>query len=230
MQSLKPHSAELEQEVMARGITRVTHFTPSINLLSIFQQGDLLSRNQLAGVVANHPELHLNDFIEINDKLRLDKKPDYINLSIEHPNHLLLARFRQACREWCDSWCVIAVQPRCIFYVDTLFSVGNAASSYAKSCGISGSVSAFRALFEDRIEASNLNSSRSLTRDNLRPCMPTDVQAEVLVKDRLSTADFIALYFETNEHMQRARGALSLFGGITVPQCAVEPSLFKERN
>lgn len=40
----KAQHIEFENEIANRGISQLVHFTPTINLLSIFEQGKLLSR------------------------------------------------------------------------------------------------------------------------------------------------------------------------------------------
>ena len=98
MPTYKPDRAVFEAEVIRRGITRVVHFTPAINLISIYGQKALLSREQLKRLTVEYPDLHLADYVEINDQLRLDHLNDYLNLSIQHPNHLLFKKFRESCR------------------------------------------------------------------------------------------------------------------------------------
>ena len=41
---LKPNYIEFQNEIEQRGIEHLIHFTPAINLLSIFEQDKLLSR------------------------------------------------------------------------------------------------------------------------------------------------------------------------------------------
>jgi hypothetical protein len=226
----KPDHARFENEVVRRGITRLAHFTPTINLLSIFEQGALLSRKQLRQLSVERPELHLDDFIEINDKLRLDKMEDHINLSVQYPNHLLFQRFRDSCRSWCDSWCVIALSPSCLWLDETLFSIGNAASSYSQRQGINGSFEKFVSLFQPRVAASNANNQRVLTRNGLADCHPTDVQAEVLVRGRIPISEIEEIYFETDEELKRSRGAISIMHSIGLPPFVIDPSLFKQRG
>ena len=42
--NLKQNYIEFQKEIADRGIEHLIHFTPTINLLSIFEQGKLLSR------------------------------------------------------------------------------------------------------------------------------------------------------------------------------------------
>jgi hypothetical protein len=222
----KPDRAVFEAEVMRRGITRVVHFTPSINLISIFGQEALLSREQLKRLTVEYPDLHLADYVEINDQLRLDHLNDFLNLSIQHPNHWLFKKFRESCRNWCDSWCVIALTTECLWFADTMFSIGNAASSYSKRHGINGLFTTFCSLFQDKVIAGNMYNQRVLTRTNLADCHPTDAQAEVLVKTHIPSNCITAIFFETQEEASRSRAAISLFVKSQLPQFVVNPQLF----
>ena len=226
----KPDRARFENEATRRGITRLVHFTPAMNLLSIFEQGALLSRKQLRQLSVESPDLHLDDFVEINDKLRLDKMEDHINISIQHPNHWLFKCFQDSCRSWCDSWCVIALSPACLWLDETLFSIGNAASSYSRRHGIDGSLEKFLALFQAKITAGNAYNQRVLTRNGLADCHPTDVQAEVLVSGRIPISKIQEVYFETDEELKRSKGAISVMCSVDLPPFVVDPSLFKQRG
>lgn len=224
--SYKPDRAAFEAEVKRRGITRVVHFTPTINLISIYEQKALLSREQLKRLTVEYPDLHLADYVEVNDQLRLDNMNDYLNLSIQHPNHWLFKKFRDSCRNWYDSWCVITLTPECLWYADTMFSIGNAASSYSKRHGINGLYKTFCSLFQDKVVAGNMYDQRILTRANLADCHPTDAQAEVLVKERIHIDCITDIFFETQEEASRSRAAISLYVTTPLPPFTVNPQLF----
>jgi len=224
--SYKPDKAAFEAEVARRGITRIVHFTPTINLISIYEQGALLSREQLKRLAIKYPDLHLADYVEINDRLRLDNLNDYINLSIQAPNYRLFRKFRNSCQNWCDSWCVIALNTECIWYADTMFSIGNAAASYSKRYGINGRFKTFCALFQDKVVSGNINNQRILTRTNLAACYPTDPQAEVLVKGRIPIDCITEVFFETQEEASRLRAAISLLVTTPLPPFTVDSDVF----
>jgi hypothetical protein len=224
--SLKPDRTSFEAEVARRGITRLVHFTPTINLISIYEQGALLSREQLKRLVMEYPELHLGDYVEINDRLRLDNLNDYLNLSIQHPNHWLFQKFRDSCRNWCNSWCVIACKPECLWYVDTMFSIGNAASSISKQHGVNGQYKTFCSLFQDKVVAGNIYSQRILTRINLADCHPTDAQAEVLVKGRIPIDCITEVFFETQEEASRSHAAIVVSVKTPLAPFNVNPQIF----
>src|SRR5687767_10041146 len=138
----KQNHIEFKKEISDRGIECLIHFTPTINLLSIFEQGKLLSRALLE---KNDIDDTLLDFIEFLDSIRFDDK-NYINLSLTSPNYFLFNRFRERTEDKpYVNWCVLKINPKYIYKSDTLFSVTNAASSIAKyTYGISGDIQKFR--------------------------------------------------------------------------------------
>ncbi|HQO09816.1 MAG TPA: DarT ssDNA thymidine ADP-ribosyltransferase family protein [Clostridiales bacterium] len=215
-----------KDEVERRGINRVVHFTPAINLISIYEQGSILSREQLKKLTVEYPQLHLEDYVEVNDRLRLDNLNDYINLSIQHPNYYLFKKFRNSCKNWCDSWCVISLNPECLWYESTLFSIGNAASSVSKEFGINGKYTTFLSLFQDNLISGNINHQTVLSRKGIKDYHPTDVQAEVLVKGQISTECISEVFFETQEEASRFRAAISLTVNTKLPPFTVNSNLF----
>lgn len=217
----------IEEEVVRRQITRLVHFTPTMNLLSIFEQGALLSRHQLRKLSVEYPDLYLDDYVEINDKLRLDGLEDFINLSIQHSNHYLLKVFKESCHSWCDSWCVIAISPQYLYLKDTLFSIGNAASTASKRFGIDATYDKFSAMFNEKIYREN---QLVYTRSRIKKCYPTDVQAEVLVRSKIAVEDIIEVYFESDEELHRSRGAIQILYSGEIPQFTVNGSMFHQRR
>ena len=199
----KQNHIEFKKEISDRGIEYLIHFTPTINLLSIFEQGKLLSRALLE---KNDIDDTLLDFIEFLDSIRFDDK-NYINLSLSSPNYFLFNRFRERTQDKpYINWCVLKINPKYIYKTDTLFSVTNAASSIAKhTYGISGDIEKFRKLFENGITSKVGN----LQRGNLKSKYPTDVQAEVLVKNEILLSDILQVCFKDEADLARGKAALS---------------------
>lgn len=227
---LKPDYQLFEQAVQQRGITRLIHFTPMLNLISIAQQQALLSVSELEKFNSEHWELYLKDYIQSNDNLRLDGMRDHINISIEHPNELLFTRFREKyANAMFSPWCVLALKPELLWHEGTLLSVGNAASRASRVAGFDGSFSKFETLFAPSVASRNVYGSRVLTREGLAPSHPTDVQAEVLVPKRVPVSMITALYFEDQESMIISKGAFSAIGLSLSVEWGVLPSLFQRR-
>jgi len=205
----KENKNEFKKEISDRGIEHLIHFTPTINLLSIFEQNKLLSRALLE---KNDIDDTLLDFIEFLDGIRFDDK-SYINLSLTSPNYFLFNRFRERTHDKpYINWCVLKINPKYIYKTNTLFSVTNAASSIAKNTyGISGDIHKFKKLFENGI----ISKIGNLQRINLKSKYPTDVQAEVLVKNDILLSDILQVCFKDEADLARGKAALSDYNTST---------------
>lgn len=195
------------EEIRNKAINSLVHFTSTINLMSIYEQGHILSRDELKGLGIDNPEL--DDYVEFNDSIRLDKRESYINTSIMFPNHFLFSRFRQKSALAYMNWCVIRIDPKYIYAEDTLFSVTNAASSAARNqYGIRGDIDAFRKLFDSPLTISGFSGQRTLVRSNTAEYHTTCVQAEVLVKERIPVEDIIEVCFKDDAELSATRAAM----------------------
>jgi len=206
-----------ETELSTRGITRLIHFTTEQNLPIIMEAGSVLSRSHLTEI--RHPDESILDAVVTNDQVRLDNRPDYVNVSIEHPNIPLLNAYKRRNSLSHVNWCLLALSPELIFHRDTLFAITNAASNRAKKAGISGDISDFRRLFSDTAKPNDsaLNSNSKY---------PVDIQAEVLYQGSIPTGYIDEVIFETDEHQAKTVAALRLLG-VPVPKNKVDPRMFK---
>jgi hypothetical protein len=221
--SLKDDAACFRSDIAIRGISRLVHFTTLINLFSIFEQGALLSRNRLDYLQITTPDLHLDHYLTINDRLRLDYAPNYVNLSIQLPNKWLLKAFKSAPERQDDVWCILAIDIEPIVWHDTLFSVNNAASTAARLAGIGPTLNHWKALFALSVKGSGARVfSRATMPDNL----PTDAQAEVLVKDELPISLIQEVIFENDVDLCTARGSLPLVTKSPLPTLRTDSTLF----
>lgn len=199
---------ELRKEVNKRRIEYLIHFTPTINLLSIFEQGKLLSRALLEQFDIDQTDIF--DYIEFTDDIRFDDK-SFINLSIQHPNSFLFNRFQQkTSNENHINWCVLKIDKKYIYYHNTLFSVTNAANSHNKrNIGITGGVNKFRQMFAEALQIVTSYNSRTISRNGLKSKYPTDEQAEVLVKNEISISDILQVCFKDEKDLAAGKAALS---------------------
>lgn len=206
----KENHKEFQDEIDRRSIDCLIHFTPTINLFSILENNWLMSRARLEEL--DIEQFDILDYAQFTDAVRYDDK-NYINLSISSPNTFLFSRFKERTRDdMTITWCILKIDPRFIFHEDTLFSVTNAASNAAKSqYGITGDIKKFRMLFKERLEIATFNERRVLDRAGLHPKYPTDVQAEVLVKDRIPVSGIQEVCFDSMEAMAEAKAAMSFF-------------------
>ena len=219
---LKQNYLEFEQEIVKRRIDYLIHFTPTINLLSIFELGKLMSRKLLEEFDVEQTDIF--DYVEFTDEVRFDDK-SYINLSIQHPNTFLFNRFRVKTAENIHvNWCVITIDKKYIYEKNTLFSVTNAANSHNKrNVGVTGDLDKFKRLFDNSINIVTSYNSRTITRNNLKDKYPTDEQAEVLVKNEIPIEAIINVCFKDANDLATGKAALSDFN---TSNFIVDASLF----
>lgn len=204
----KLNYTEFKKEITDRGIEHLIHFTPTINLLSIFEQGKLLSRAMLERFDIDQTDIF--DYIEFTDNIRFDDK-NFINLSIQHPNSFLFNRFREKTKSDVHiNWCVLKINIKYIYQIDTLFSVTNAANSHNKrNIGVTGDINKFQMMFANSLQIVTSYNTKTRSRNGLKPKYPTDEQAEVLVRNEISTSDILQVCFKDNVDLAAGKAALS---------------------
>lgn len=194
---------KIQLEVERRGIKNLVHFTPTINLMSIFEQGALISRAGLEALDID--KFDVLDYVQFTDSIRHDDK-DYINLSVTTPNHFLFKRFRERTKE--DPtilWCVLLINLQPLYWKETKYSVTNAASIAAQNYGINGDFDLFNKMFSDEL----MTKQKIYRAPNYPKNQTTDLQAEVLVKDRLPMSCIERAYFPDEESMATTLAAFS---------------------
>ena len=199
-----------QKEIYERGIEYLVHFTPTINLFSILENQELMSRAKLESL--DIEQFDILDYVRFTDDFRYDNK-NYINLSLSGPNKFLFSRFRQKTKDdFTINWCVLKIDPKHIYDKNSLFSVTNAASNAAKrQFGISGDIRKFKMLFEEQLNINTSKGVRPLTRKSVHPKYPTDVQAEILVRDTIPSESIMEVCFESEEKLAEAKAAMSAF-------------------
>ena len=159
------------------------HFTQATNLASILHHG-IYSRGkaQDVGITSN-----------INDNLRLDNRLNGTSLSIAHPNAKMLYKYRLENPN--ADWIVLAIAPSVLWEKDCVFCKKNAATKLIRGMPTSQlkTSQAFQSLFDDDV---GIHNQSSRVKQNLYPCDPTDVQAEILVFDIIEPQYINAIIFE----------------------------------
>lgn len=208
--SLKNKHCDFIKEIKERGIEYLIHFTPTLNLYSILEQKKIMSRSILESL--DIEQYDILDFVQFTDNVRYDDRR-YVNLSVSSPNTFLFSKFmKKTANDMTINWCVLKIDPKHIYDLDTLFSVTNAASSAAKKqYGISGDIEKFKMLFEDKLSFSTFNGTRDIVRGDILKKYPTDIQAEVLVKEVIPSSSIISVCFKTKHHLAEAKAAMSEF-------------------
>ena len=204
----KQNYIEFQKEISNREIEHLIHFTPTINLLSIFEQGKLLSRALLEKFDIDQTDIF--DYIEFTDDIRFDDK-SFINLSVQYPNSFLFNRFREKTKNDIHiNWCVLKIDKKYIYQTDTLFSVTNAANSHNKrNVRVTGDIDKFKMMFANTLQIVTSYNSKTLSRNSLKPKYPTDEQAEVLVKNEISIIDIFQVCFKDEKDLAQGKAALS---------------------
>lgn len=210
-----------KNEVKARKIERLVHFTPLRNLVGIFEQECILSRDELEKLGAESSALDLWDYISINDKIRLDNLSQFVNTSIQNINYPLLQIFRKRLSSEFPSWCVLEISVDLIWGEHTLFSIGNAASKASKHLGIDGSFEKFLRLFEYESRA---HEHTEFDFSGLN--QPVDVQSEVLILDKIPMTAIQKICFESEADKLTALGTARMFSSGPLPEFAVDLSMF----
>lgn len=208
--SLKPNHIEFQKEIEQREIECLIHFTTTINLFSVLENNELMSRTKLENL--DIKQFDILDYVQFIDDVRFDDK-NYINLSLSGPNTFLFSKFRQKTKdEFTINWCVIKLDPKHIYDTETLFLITNAALNVAKrQYGISGDLDKFKMLFIEQLNINTYNGVRTISRNSVHLKYLTDVQAEILVKDEISSDSILAVCFESEEKMAEAKVAMSRF-------------------
>ena len=210
---LKLDYAVFIEEIEKREIEYLIHFTPTINLLSIFEQGKLFSRKRLEQLDIDQTDIF--DYVEFTDKIRFDDK-NYINLSIQHPNSFLFNRFREKTADKSHIyWCVLRIDKKYIYHQSTLFSITNAANSHnKKKIRVTGDINKFQMMFVDTLQIVTSYDSKTIQRGNLKPKYPTDEQAEVLVMNEIPISDILQICFKDEQDLATGKAALGEYDTI----------------
>lgn len=202
----------IRQECASRGITRICHFTQSRNLAHIFDDplGLCSTRTLQEHDLPHNP----------TDTERFDGRNDLICCSIEYPNTYYFIKVREREPLFKD-WVVLMIDPSYLWHPETCFCPCNA----ARSCGgyIRTGFEGFLSLYAP-ISPGFTAYSRSARH---LPAAPTDIQAEVLLKDPipLDSITGIAVHTEDQAHREICRLRLQ---GITIDKpIYIAPEFFQ---
>lgn len=180
----------IQEVVQQRNITRLFHFTHSDNLSSILENG-LLSRSELDDEVNEYN-------YDFNDEDRIDGHLDGICLSISFPNAKMFWKYRSLKP---GNWVILEINPSILWTKNCAFYPTNAASNNVRFNDLElmkGNV-AFSALFSDEVFG--------IQRDvNLPAEYTTDVQAEVLVFEKIDSSYIVNTFHSNKQSAERFKG------------------------
>lgn len=163
---------EIKEILKQRNIKQLVHFSNYTNHESILKNG-ILSVNNMINRKINFAS---------NDEHRYDKQLDCINLSISFINKPLLEKFKLNNPN--TRWTIYRIDPNVIFQDYCYFYYTNAAFSDFKNVPKKhlSSPKALLEMFADKVT----NSKGTWERVNLGANQTTCIQAEILIKDKIS--------------------------------------------
>lgn len=214
----KQNHAEFQAEINNRGIQYLVHFTRFEGITSIVGQREIVPRREFGTINYEWQEL-----ISPNcDKRRDDDS--FLNTSIMHPNYYLLGVFQNKWHPG-SKFCVIGINPKYIFEVDTKFAISNATYRSTIKYGINGQLGTFRAMFSEKV----IVQQRTVTRPHTLPAYyPTHFEAEVLIRSRIPYDDIMFIACRDKFEFDFLASAFDVLNLPTEKFC-VRPTLFEDR-
>lgn len=186
----------IQKDCHRRGITRLCHFTQSRNMAHIF--GDC------NGILSTQTLKNNGMPYNPTDRYRYDGHDDLVCCSIEYPNTYYFARVRNNDLLF-EDWVVLYINPSRLWHPETLFCPCNAARE--RGAYIKNGIQGLQSLFAQTSPGISFNR-------NLRhlPEAPTDIQAEVLLKDPIPLDSITGVVVQSNEQAKSEIFRLSLQG------------------
>ncbi len=205
---MQKYQRDVRELAKSKGIEKVYHFTPTVNLASILQKG-LASQELL--------EAHEVKFFA-PDQSRLDKRTEAVSLSIHSVNQGLLIK---KIAEHGGDWAILEIEASVLWTHNCRFCWTNAASAeVANYRPFLGGPWGLEEMFRDRpVSAVDPRSQRLAYRRAEN--QPTDLQAEVQVFDPIDS-DLIFDISVKNERVKRELEALMDRIGVRRPVVVVE--------
>ena len=153
---------------------------------------------------------------DANDPLRLDGKTDYINCSIQYPNHWYWNKVKNK-ESLFKEGVILLINPEILLLDTTQFCPFNAATG--RGAYINKGYRTFQELYNSRL------SSRSRS-TNMLSCCPTDDQAEVLVYKNISRKDIIGIIVEDEDRAESESIKHSILKNVPKIDIIIAPDLF----
>jgi hypothetical protein len=190
------HGQSIRAIVTSRDIQHLVHFTQADNLVSIFREGLIsVAEARTRGIKQR-----------TNDPDRYDGYLDGISLSVSYPNAQMFYKLRRSKPE--TDWALLFVDPEILFEKRCGFCRFNAADKRVPKGDKEALFGAqnFAAMFE--------RPSDPTASERLRPCDPTDPQAEVLAFDSIESSRIRRVIFFEEEVLRCHEDIL-----MGVPKC-----------
>lgn len=200
-----PAHTEVAAALAALPLTRLTHFTPALNLPGIVEDRQLRSVKDLSADV--------RACYRATDLQRLDGYPDKVCCSLQYPNgfYFDIARRKPGAVNYPD-WVCLLLDKAVAAVEGTLFCPRNAA---AAASGAALGAAGLLACYAPSVRGQGgVTRVRGLLHD---PGSPTDVQAEALVTAPVPLSVVRAIVFPAREAAAEEYGRLDRFGLLPPP-------------
>ncbi|MFE1956549.1 DarT ssDNA thymidine ADP-ribosyltransferase family protein [Streptomyces sp. NPDC059479] len=209
-------NTEVAAALATMPLARLTHFSPALNLPSIFADQQLRSVKDLSEDV--------RACYRATDLKRLDGYPDRVCCSLQYPNgfYFDIARRKDHVVNYPD-WVCLLLDKSVAALEGTLFCPRNAAAAPGLAVpGVTGLNGCYAAAVRGQGGQTRTRGPRH------DPGSPTDVQAEVLVTTPVPVSAIQAIVFPTKAAASEEYGRLERFG--TLPpndiRWVISPGMF----
>jgi hypothetical protein len=210
-----PVDIEVAAALAALPLARLTHFTPSLNLPSIFADGQLRSVKDLSEDV--------RACYRATDLQRLDGYLDKVCCSMQYPNGFYFDIARREADVNYPDWVCLLLDKAVAATKGTLFCPRNAAAAAGRAVpGVVG----LNACYAYSVRGQGgLTRTRGPQHD---PGSPTDVQAEALVTAPVPLSAIYAIVFPAEAAAVEEYGRLDRFGLLPPDgiQWVISPGMF----
>jgi len=187
--------SEIQSISESRKIPCLVHFTKISNLGSIIKNG-ILSKERL---------IEKSIDFTVNDLVRLDGYLDAISLSISFPNYKMLYKYMS--QDSASSWVILILDPSILWKVKCAFCKHNAADIRISKSPIENLMNghSFSSMFDDIVGVDGENR----VAQHLMDYDPTDVQAEILVFEKINTSFINSITFVSRQDLNNYSSLVS---------------------
>lgn len=191
----------IREQVAARGIEALLHFTPLPNLRHIVELG-LLSRNHID---------EQGGFAYTSIDARLDGNNSATSLSVSAYNHwMLMSKIRASGR---SDWVILTIDPSVLWTHDCRFNSRNAATREMQGRrGFAGGPWAFSEMFHDAPPQRFAGGSYRID-TKIPDCLTTRSDAEVQVLDPIALNCILGGWVDAPRFAERVQGELNKLPG-----------------
>lgn|GEM_PF-2306249 len=192
---------QIQEEILARNVNQLLHFTSIDNLKGILCSKQILSKSQLQ---TSHQRFQSN--------YSYGNFRDHVFCSISSINNILLKNYIS--HEFADAFCILKINPRYIYKDATYYSPYFDQVEYVKTelTIVGDSSNHFKNMFAN-VDRSINNKRLTISRDNeeLADNQPTDRQAEVLIKKSIHVSDIIEIICKNERTRKKIRNYVKDF-------------------